>query len=291
MYVSVIASGTLGVLLMIVCPQMLHVVPTAVATVPVKYKCRWLKSSTCIYGIQSFPSNSLRAVIFHKEEMHSLGLYILRDAKKGKEHNTTERQSNTPQLSQNSHFSKKNWLPRVGLKPTTISFPGHTLTNETTEAAHLAGPNHRISPDKCAKYMYHTHSHCTPSHSCTPSPCAHHLHLHTISTCTLSPHAHYLHYLHMHTTFTCTPPSHAHYLHVHTISKCTLSPHAHYLQVHTISTCTLSPRAHYLNVHTNRVDTPLISSYFLETTCTYTTCTCVLPPPIPHCTTTVHDTL
>ena len=43
--------------------------------------------------------------------------------------NTTERQSNTTQLAQNSHFSKKNWLPRVGLEPTTISFPGDALTN------------------------------------------------------------------------------------------------------------------------------------------------------------------
>ena len=55
--------------------------------------------------------------------------------------NTTERQSNTTQLTRNSHFSKKNWLPRVGLEPTTISSPGDALNNWATEAAQLAGPN------------------------------------------------------------------------------------------------------------------------------------------------------
>ena len=48
--------------------------------------------------------------------------------KQGNNNNTTERQSNTTQLARNSHFSKKNWLPRVGLEPTTISSPDNTLT-------------------------------------------------------------------------------------------------------------------------------------------------------------------
>ena len=45
--------------------------------------------------------------------------------------NTTERQSNTTQLARNSHFSKKNWLPRVGLEPTTISSPGDAHVHMT----------------------------------------------------------------------------------------------------------------------------------------------------------------
>ena len=61
--------------------------------------------------------------------------------RQGNNNNTTERQSNTTQLARNSHFSKKNWLPRVGLEPTTISSPGDALTNWATEAAQLAGPN------------------------------------------------------------------------------------------------------------------------------------------------------
>ena len=44
--------------------------------------------------------------------------------------NTTERQSNTMQHARNSHFSKKNWLPRVGLKPTTISSQAELLPTE-----------------------------------------------------------------------------------------------------------------------------------------------------------------
>ena len=32
------------------------------------------------------------------------------------------RQSNTTLLIQSGHFSKKNWLPQVGLKPMTVSF-------------------------------------------------------------------------------------------------------------------------------------------------------------------------
>ena len=67
---------------------------------------------------------------------------LSRDAERqGNNNNTTERQSNTTQLARNSHFSKKNWLPRVGLEPTTISSPGDALTNWATEAAQLAGPN------------------------------------------------------------------------------------------------------------------------------------------------------
>ena len=55
---------------------------------------------------------------------------LSRDAERqGNNNNTTERQSNTTQLARNSHFSKKNWLPRVGLEPTTISSPGDALTN------------------------------------------------------------------------------------------------------------------------------------------------------------------
>ena len=56
---------------------------------------------------------------------------MLRKARQqeGNNSNATESQSNTTQLTQNSHFSKKNWLPRVGLEPTTISFPGDALTN------------------------------------------------------------------------------------------------------------------------------------------------------------------
>ena len=38
--------------------------------------------------------------------------------RQGKATHTTERQSNTTQLTQSSHFSKKHWLPRVGFKPT-----------------------------------------------------------------------------------------------------------------------------------------------------------------------------
>ena len=41
--------------------------------------------------------------------------------RQGNNNNTTERQSNTIQLTRNSHFSKKNWPPRVGPEPTTIS--------------------------------------------------------------------------------------------------------------------------------------------------------------------------
>ena len=48
--------------------------------------------------------------------------------RQGNNNNTTERQSNTMQLARNSHFSKKNWLPRLGLEPTTISSPDNTLT-------------------------------------------------------------------------------------------------------------------------------------------------------------------
>ena len=76
----------------------------------------------------------------HVEIMHMNNLS--RDAERqGNNNNTTERQSNTTQLARNSHFSKKNWLPRVGLEPTTISSPGDALTNWATEAAQLAGPN------------------------------------------------------------------------------------------------------------------------------------------------------
>ena len=49
-----------------------------------------------------------------------------RDAEKGN-NNTTERQSNTTQLTLNSHFSKKNWLPRVGVEPIIFSCV-HALT-------------------------------------------------------------------------------------------------------------------------------------------------------------------
>ena len=54
-----------------------------------------------------------------------------RDAEKdkAKQHNTTERQSNTTQPARNSHFSKKNWLSWVGFEPTTIRIVGDALTN------------------------------------------------------------------------------------------------------------------------------------------------------------------
>ena len=46
---------------------------------------------------------------------------LSRDAERqGNNNNTTERQSNTTQLARNSHFSKKNWLPRVGLVHTKL---------------------------------------------------------------------------------------------------------------------------------------------------------------------------
>ena len=113
---------------------------------------------------------------------------------------------------------------------------------------------------------------------------AHHLHVLTTSTCTLSPHAHYLHMHTISTTFTCTPPSHAHHLHMHTISTCTLSPRAHYLHVHTISTCTLSQCAHQQSRHP--FDFLILLRDYMYTYYLYM-CT---PSPIPHCT-TVHDTL
>ena len=60
--------------------------------------------------------------------------------RQGNNNNTTEKQSNTTQLAQNSHWKKSFfWLPRVGFKPTTISSPGNALTNWATEAAQLAG--------------------------------------------------------------------------------------------------------------------------------------------------------
>ena len=54
---------------------------------------------------------------------------LSRDAERQGNNNTTERQSNTTQLARNSNFSKKNWLPQVGLEPTTISSPGDALTH------------------------------------------------------------------------------------------------------------------------------------------------------------------
>ena len=48
--------------------------------------------------------------------------------RKTRQHHTTERQSNTTQLAQDSYFSKKK-LPRVGFEPTTVSLLGVALTN------------------------------------------------------------------------------------------------------------------------------------------------------------------
>ena len=47
--------------------------------------------------------------------------------RKTRQHNTTERQSNTTQLTQGSYFSKKK-LPRVGFEPTTIRLLGVALS-------------------------------------------------------------------------------------------------------------------------------------------------------------------
>ena len=58
--------------------------------------------------------------------------------RKARQHNTTERQSNTTQLAQGSIFQRKK-LPRVGLEPTTVRLLGNALTNFATEATQLAG--------------------------------------------------------------------------------------------------------------------------------------------------------
>ena len=60
---------------------------------------------------------------------HEQSLKEMLKERQGNNNNTTERQSNATQLARNSHFSNKNWLPRVGFKPTTISSPGDALTN------------------------------------------------------------------------------------------------------------------------------------------------------------------
>ena len=46
-----------------------------------------------------------------------------------KQGNNNNTKAKTTQLARNSHFSKKNWLPRVELEPTTISLLGDALTN------------------------------------------------------------------------------------------------------------------------------------------------------------------
>ena len=43
--------------------------------------------------------------------------------RKARQHNTTERQSNTTQLAQGSIFQRKK-LPRVGLEPMTVRLLG-----------------------------------------------------------------------------------------------------------------------------------------------------------------------
>ena len=53
-------------------------------------------------------------------ELHEQSIQeMLRKARQQQQHNRKAKQ--TTQLARNSHFSKKNWLPRVGLEPTTIS--------------------------------------------------------------------------------------------------------------------------------------------------------------------------
>ena len=56
--------------------------------------------------------------------------------KKGKQHNTTERQSNKTQLAQGSYFSTKK-LPQVGFKPTTVGLLGVALTCTCTHVLSL----------------------------------------------------------------------------------------------------------------------------------------------------------
>ena len=77
---------------------------------------------------------------------------LSRDAERQGNNNTTERQSNTTQLARNSHFSKKNWLPRVGFEPTTISSPGDALTELPRQLSWLGRilhTNHKASqPDE-----------------------------------------------------------------------------------------------------------------------------------------------
>ena len=51
-----------------------------------------------------------------------VSMHDIQDAEKGKaaQYNI-ERQSNTIQLARSSHFSKKNWLPRLGFEPMTFA--------------------------------------------------------------------------------------------------------------------------------------------------------------------------
>ena len=56
--------------------------------------------------------------VYWRECMHGNSQEMLRKARQG---NTIERQSNTTQLAQSSHFSKKNWLPQVGFEPMTFA--------------------------------------------------------------------------------------------------------------------------------------------------------------------------
>ena len=96
--------------------------------------------------------------------------------RQGNNNNTTERQSNTTQLARNSHFSKKNWLPRVGLEPTTISSPGDALTNWATEAAQLAGLNPAYKPRSISTWwtgelkLWYLGEGCDNQTSKTPNP-------------------------------------------------------------------------------------------------------------------------
>ena len=57
--------------------------------------------------------------------MRYMYMYLER---KAKQHNTTERQSNTTQLTQGWYFSKKK-LPQVGFESTTVRLLGNALTN------------------------------------------------------------------------------------------------------------------------------------------------------------------
>ena len=80
--------------------------------------------------VQSVIPDSVFHVFFNHIRLSQLHTHeqLIREML-GNNDNTTERQSNTTQLARNSHFSKKNWLPRVGLKPTTSSLLGNALTN------------------------------------------------------------------------------------------------------------------------------------------------------------------
>ena len=80
-------------------------------------------------------------------QRHDLIIHMRRLERKARQHNTTERQSNTTQLAQGSYYSKKKlgWDSNT----TTICLLGVALTNWATEAAQLAGfESKHHKPDK-----------------------------------------------------------------------------------------------------------------------------------------------